>query len=1165
MQVWLPHGTPTNGWERARITLPGAAKQTSVDIVSVRVLSSGDEPTGYEEADLPAGVAAAFLFHFRDADDQTVLDRFVWDSFFRGLKEGEFEDLRGLPRIECFIDDVLVSNIGGVREVQSLPAPKSARILDMSPQGLKLAFSGELPVGASIRLTVSVPGDERPLILDGVVTHSSVDDAGPPGYAGVAFVEEMSEVNRARIRNFILASSAWGSLRGVYRRLWDGSDRGSQLKVEEELAIRRILSDSADRKLMTHLLQEDNSMGFTTQLVKVDEDLLWVTDLAQEAVLPPVGTHLRVSLTVDGGSYYFQTRTVHHAGSELGLSLPDSMVFTEKRGTHRASHGARVRWSIKRSDAADGAVTGYLLDSSDTGVSVEVHDAEFASSVAGASVVLGPHPDGMSESVAKELLRRGEVRHVRAVPGSGGNAYRLGIELGTRRRNLLTSSIGSAEFQSGKVYEDAVSVANSAAYKSLRLEFPAEDGRPIVGLLNATALGKVSTVVIVPPAFGKKKEALASLALTLLATFRSRGEEVAVLRFDGTDRPGESANRLENPARGYEMLGYRISQGRGDLEAAIRYAENNPIFSATRMVLTTFSMSALDGRRLLADSPLARHVSLWISVMGVPAAKSALVQTLGGLDIVSNHAAGIPSGVCGLLGHLLDMDQVAADLVEHRYAHMTDARADMARIDIPVLWVYGTHDRWVGPEEIEDVMSIEAGAPRGVIQIPAGHNLRTSDDALRTFRLIASFAAKGTVEAEDVANVVSLAQTEAKTAPKDELLDLVTFERERLEIHRELSRLDEYWRRYLIGSGASDSGYDFYRNLKPFVEFLRLEAELLAPEADSRVLDAGCGTGLFLEVLLSRLVSASETFTGAITACDLVPTALERAKEKADRVQESYDVIVPVEYRILDLEPNRLVPVARYIGTPGAKIEELRGRIEGLGSQALEELVLLDSEDAKRVVEGCIDPEGLGLGDLTPHACEVLRELGRAGRFLQGTLQYGDLRSPQPNSSAPSDGPRQEAELTTADLIFDHLNFRDAAQELALPFADGSYDRIMASLFISYIFNADYLMEEFYRICRPGGKIVLSSMKPDSDISVIFTEFVAESTKQGVNQVTMTGARQMLSEAAALFELEEEGLFQFYTEEQLADLLLQAGFSDIETCRGLGDPYQAVIATAFKR
>lgn len=1156
MQVWLPHGAPTSGWERARIALPGARTELSVGLVPVRV-GSVDEALAQGESD-SGGLVAAFVLQFDRPSDSAVLDRFIWDRFVQVRQDGGLEDLRQLPRIECLIDGVLVSSSGS--DVGETPGTRleDARIVDMSPDGLKLVYSGTLSPESLVGLRLSVPGDQRPLNLDGKVAYVT-DEAGSGGTAGIAFAESMSDVNRARIRNFILASSAWGSLRGVYRRLWADEGEDGQLRVEERQAIQRLLRLVAARGLPVHLLGDDSTLGAEFRVDDVTDRFVVVSNLGLSSV-PPKGSRVSGSMVVGSGGYYFQTRVVEALDTVLHLELPENLVLTEKRTTERHTTSDNQLWRVARERGPRSGGVGRLIDSSTAGISLEVHKWDFEDLTTGEVVFL---EDGETSRTL-----RGEVRHLDEFDSETGRRLKIGIELGTQRKDPYHRRLAIDAFRDIPVYTDAATVADCELFRSMVVQFPTRDRRRIVGLLNATRLGRVSTAIVIPSAFGKKKEALAPLALTLLASYCHNGEDVVVLRFDGTDRPGESSSRLAGTARGYEMLGYRISQGRSDLEAALDFVRDNPFFSADRIILGTFSMSALDARRFLSECRNRGDISAWISVMGVPAAKSALIQTLGGLDIVGNHVAGLESGVCGLLGHLLDMDQVAADLVSSRYAYVTDARSDMAKIDLPVLWMYGTHDRWVGPEEVYDIMSVDAGAPRSIFEIPAGHNLRTSDDALRTFRIIAAYALSVSAGGDEQRDVLEAAVDLARTAPRNELLDLVTYERERLDAQVSRESMDDYWQRYLIGNGSANSGYDFYRMLEPFLAFLKEEADVLGVAGNHRVLDAGCGTGLFLELLVKRLLSMETKFSGEIVATDLVPAALDRAKQKIDALQGSLGSAISVTYQALDLEPSRLIPIARYLGDPKASIESLRGRIDGLSSSVLEHLVLEEPEELRRVIEGCLDSAMLTRREPSDETCEVLRELSRAGRFLNGTLQYADLSSVSRKLSRSDTEKIPNAlykALTADDLKFDRLDFRGADLDFRLPFPDSSFDRIVASLFISYLFNPDYFLEELHRILRPDGRVVVSSMKPDADISVIFTDFVDQLSGQRINQTTMAGARQMLSEAAALFELEEEGLFRFYSQDELVGIVEDAGFSVSATSLGLGIPAQAVIVVAEKR
>lgn len=56
----------------------------------------------------------------------------------------------------------------------------------------------------------------------------------------------------------------------------------------------------------------------------------------------------------------------------------------------------------------------------------------------------------------------------------------------------------------------------------------------------------------------------------------------------------------------------------------------------------------------------------------------------------------------------------------------------------------------------------------------------------------------------------------------------------------------------------------------------------------------------------------------------------------------------------------------------------------------------------------------------------------------------------------------------------------------------------------------------------------------------------------------------MLNEAAALFQLEEDGYFRFYSGDELAAMLSAAGFVNIDVHYSLGDPPQAAMATGKK-
>jgi SAM-dependent methyltransferase len=188
----------------------------------------------------------------------------------------------------------------------------------------------------------------------------------------------------------------------------------------------------------------------------------------------------------------------------------------------------------------------------------------------------------------------------------------------------------------------------------------------------------------------------------------------------------------------------------------------------------------------------------------------------------------------------------------------------------------------------------------------------------------------------------------------------------------------------------------------------------------------------------------------------------------------------------------------------------------------------------------------------------VVLDLNRAARLVRGRVAEADLSPGRRGAVAAERGVR------SGDLLFDVLEFGDWAVGENTGFADESFDKILASLFLSYLFNPDDAMAEFHRMLAPGGRLLVSTMRPDSDVSTIFTDYVEAVRSQVESGGDLDSAQAMLNEAAALFELEEDGLFRFYTADELVSMFEQAGFVGITVHRSLGSPPQAIIVTGEK-
>ena len=129
------------------------------------------------------------------------------------------------------------------------------------------------------------------------------------------------------------------------------------------------------------------------------------------------------------------------------------------------------------------------------------------------------------------------------------------------------------------------------------------------------------------------------------------------------------------------------------------------------------------------------------------------------------------------------------------------------------------------------------------------------------------------------------------------------------------------------------------------------------------------------------------------------------------------------------------------------------------------------------------------------------------------------------------------------------------------------------SLVLSYIFNPVETLREVRRIIDPGGLLVLSSMRPDTDASGPFTrllekiEAMPEETlpSRMPKSLLLDSLRSFLNDAQALTELEEAGTFDFFDSEKLEALLDEAGWVCLRRIATYGDPPQGYIVVAKPR
>lgn len=559
------------------------------------------------------------------------------------------------------------------------------------------------------------------------------------------------------------------------------------------------------------------------------------------------------------------------------------------------------------------------------------------------------------------------------------------------------------------------------------LKFENADGEQIVALVDSWNASSGTPCVVIPPAWAKTKETLLPLAQTIVATFRSARVPIRVVRFDGIRRRGESFREEEDFVEGRECHHMTFSQGVSDVRSTLDFLRNHPDWCASKIVLVTFSGASIEARKAIADEP-QESVAGWVSVVGAADLLSGLRIVSGGQDYIGGYERGVRFGLQRVLGIETNADLVCADAITNRLAHLEDARRQMASIEVPVTWIQGRHDAWIDPHRVREMLSCGDSSRRRLIEVPTGHQLRDSREALDVFQLIAS----------EVGRFV----TGSPLTPA--LPDLVSLDdcrkAERARLRPPEIDLEGFWGDYLLGREELP-GMELLTGTRPYRDLMRKQTSGLRIREGHTVADLGSGLGTFP----IHLLDSSQASEGVrVHEIDFVSKALRHSRSKLLR----FDAASRVSHLLCDLS---------------------------------------------------LDSTGRGL-----------------------------------------------------------------------PMKDGVYDSVLASLLINYVPNPTGLLREARRILRPGGRLVVSALRPDTDISTIYVEAAAEIRARKAGglyddysaEELEAAVRSFLNQAASLVDLEEQGLFQFWEADRLAALVRNAGFDVVDTTKSFGDPPQAIIVTA---
>jgi ubiquinone/menaquinone biosynthesis C-methylase UbiE/pimeloyl-ACP methyl ester carboxylesterase len=167
---------------------------------------------------------------------------------------------------------------------------------------------------------------------------------------------------------------------------------------------------------------------------------------------------------------------------------------------------------------------------------------------------------------------------------------------------------------------------------------------------------------------------------------------------------------------------------------------------------------------------------------------------------------------------------------------------------------------------------------------------------------------------------------------------------------------------------------------------------------------------------------------------------------------------------------------------------------------------------------------------------------------------------------------RERSNSSELKSFFTSANLNLLHPQQRIPMKSGSFDWVVASFVLSYLEKPELVLREIGRLLRSGGRLVVSSLCSDADISLLYAESVAE-FRLGVAGGDLVGiedmelsvvAQNFLNDAARILQLEEMGVFRFWEAADLKDLVSSEGFSEAKVTTSLGSPPQALIVSATR-
>ena len=1024
-----------------------------------------------------------------------------------------------------------------------------ATVTNVSKDGLYILTDKPLAVGSRFNSTLGLPSAfHKPLKVGGKVVRCD-------GFGMGIIIEELHSRDRSRLRDY----SGFVDLDDAIVELQNsmaGVLVGNLLPVSEWPLIEDLLKKANDSNLRVLVALTTKRNKTISGRLRYGHNKLKLIELDR-----PLPSDVRViyCVLIDGPLQAVFEGIIETPGEQPRLLPPERMYHNERRWSRRFPVES-AELIIPAPHRQEGKIRLPVYDISEGGCSVLAHQESL--------IAIGMRFPSLELKRWNRAEKYGGSTVVRVTPFENTDQWLVGLSFldDTKDRNAFSEieekSVRSSPSTSfsrltamtkQKIRSLIVGKQSVSREKVYVAQYKNTRGHKVVSILDASfdlqkEAPPVDVAVVIGQPFQVRKEVFGLLARTLVDNFKALKVNGVVCRFDLTHTVGESEVDPELEAKGCPYLNWTYSQYESDIHGSLKYLERR--FRPQYRTLLTYSVAAIPARRLIADGHEPK-TDLWIAPFGCPDGQDMFKNLLAGVDLFQDYLQGKKAEPFLIYGRLADPNGVMPDAMNRGMAFLEEARQDMEKITVPVTWILGTFDYMVTRQRVRQMLNAPGGGIREILELEAGHFLKSGSEAIESYKLIAETISKHLFKTYKPAVEPDLAlfsrQAEAEWGRTKRLT---------------ITNTEEFWSRHLFGTSAEMEGYDVLLYNPEYVEFLQEQAAELDLQGGMQVADIGCGTGnLAIAALKASDINGDRL---DLICSDLVPGALNRTREKIRKFitaspNGSYSGL-NLNTKVVDLETARLTPLNEFLSGELFGPLALAGRIEGLNTATLRKISevygprlhrLLHGEDASVEVILKLCP------GLDEDEAETIRDISRASRFLKNMTEPEDLK------------PGKTAAQTADDIALSHLSFGKAARDCRVDLPSNTFNRVGASLVLPYLFDPKSVVKEFYRVLAPGGKIVLSSLKPNFDSSKSYIEEAEEIRKRTdlsdeKKEQLLSSLREFSSFVANLIELEDNGRFKFFTSHELIEMLTDAGFREIKMKESLGNPPAGIIVSAQK-